>query len=88
MEKILTKAEIEALLNAVFEGRIEPEKELAKTEGSAINYDLFNTEAYRGFVPNLDIVYDGYIRYNRITLSNRLRKSVEIKRMGAKYLQI
>jgi len=80
MEKILTKAEIEALLNAVFEGRIEPEKELAKAEGSAINYDLFNTEAYRGFVPNLDIVYDGYIRYNRITLSNRLRKSVEIKR--------
>jgi len=84
MEKILTKAEIEALLNAVFEGRIEPEKELAKTEGSAINYDLFNTEAYRGFVPNLDIVYDGYIRYNRITLSNRLRKSVEIKKVGAK----
>lgn len=84
MEKILTKAEIEALLNAVFEGRIEPEKELAKAEGSAINYDLFNTEAYRGFVPNLDIVYDGYIRYNRITLSNRLRKSVEIKKAGAK----
>lgn len=84
MEKILTKAEIEALLNAVFEGRIEPEKELAKAEGSAVNYDLFNTEAYRGFVPNLDIVYDGYIRYNRITLSNRLRKSVEIKKVGAK----
>ncbi|CAH2029997.1 flagellar motor switch protein FliM [Trichlorobacter ammonificans] len=84
MEKILTKAEIEALLNAVFEGRIEPEKELAKAEGSAVNYDLFNTEAYRGFVPNLDIVYDGYIRYSRITLSNRLRKSVEIKKVGAK----
>ena len=26
MEKILTKAEIEALLNAVFDGRIEPKR--------------------------------------------------------------
>ncbi len=84
MEKILTKAEIEALLNAVFDGRIEPEKELSKSEGTAVNYDLFNTEAYRSFVPNLDIVYDGYIRYNRITMSNRLRKVVEIKKQGAK----
>ena len=84
MEKILTKAEIEALLNAVFDGRIEPEKELSKAEGTAVSYDLFNTEAYRGFVPNLDIVYDSFIRYARITLSNRLRKVVEIKKQGAK----
>ncbi|GFE59491.1 flagellar motor switch protein FliM [Geobacter sp. AOG2] len=84
MEKILTKAEIEALLNAVFDGRIEPEKELAKTEGTAVTYDLFNTEAHKGFVPNLDIVYDSLIRYNRVTLSNRLRKVVEIKKVGAR----
>jgi len=84
MEKILTKAEIEALLNAVFDGRIEPEKELAKAEGGAVAYDLFNTEAHKGFVPNLDIIYDGYIRYNRITLTNRLRKVVEIKKIGAR----
>lgn len=84
MEKILTKAEIEALLNAVFDGRIEPEKELAKAEGTAVSYDLFNTEAHKGFVPNLDIVYDSLIRYNRVTLSNRLRKVVEIKKVGAR----
>ncbi len=84
MEKILTKAEIEALLNAVFDGRIEPEKELAKTEGTAVAYDLFNSEAHKGFVPNLDIIYDSFIRYNRVNLSNRLRKSVEIKKVGAR----
>ena len=84
MEKILTKAEIEALLNAVFEGRIEPEKELAKAEGLVENYDLFNSEAHKGFVPNLDIIYDSYIRYNRVNLSNRLRKVVEIKKVGAR----
>lgn len=84
MEKILSKAEIEALLNAVFDGRIEPEKELAKTEGSAIAYDLFNTEAHKGFVPNLDIIYDSFIRYSRVNLSNRLRKAVDIKKVGAR----
>jgi len=83
-EKILTKAEIEALLNAVFDGRIEPEKELSKTEGSVVTYDLFNSEAHKGFVPNLDIIYDSFIRYSRVTLSNRLRKSVEIKKIGAR----
>jgi len=84
MEKILSKAEIEALLNAVFDGRIEPEKELAKTEGSAVPYDLFNAEAHKGLVPNLDIIYDSFIRYSRVNLSNRLRKVVEIKKVGAR----
>ena len=84
MEKILTKAEIEALLNAVFDGRIEPEKELSKSEGTVVSYDLFNTEAHKGFVPNLDIIYDSFIRYSRVNLSNRLRKSVEIKKVGAR----
>jgi len=84
MEKILSKAEIEALLNAVFEGRIEPEKELSKAEGAVATYDLVNSDAHKGFVPNLDIIYDSFIRYNRVNLSNRLRKSVEIKKIGAR----
>jgi len=84
MEKILSKAEIEALLNAVFEGRIEPEKELSKAEGAVTNYDLVNSDAQKGSVPNLDIIYDSFIRSNRVNLSNRLRKSVEIKKVGAR----
>ena len=84
MEKILSKAEIEALLNAVFEGRIEPEKELSKAEGAVATYDLVNSDSHKGFVPNLDIIYDSFIRYNRVNLSNRLRKSVEIKKIGAR----
>ncbi|MDD2897289.1 MAG: flagellar motor switch protein FliM [Desulfuromonadaceae bacterium] len=84
MEKILSKAEIEALLNAVFEGRIEPEKELAKAEGAVSNYDLINSDTQKGSVPNLDIIYDSFIRSNRVNISNRLRKSVEIKKVGAR----
>ncbi len=84
MEKILTKAEIEALLNAVFEGRIEPEKELTKAEGAVLTYDLINSDAQKGSAPNLDIIYDSFIRFYRVNFSNRLRKSVDIKKVTSR----
>lgn len=83
MEKILTKEEIDALLSSIMEGKIDPDRELARAGGEAVACDLFNTE-HKGFVPNLDIIYDSFIRYNRVTLSNRLRKMVEIKKIGAR----
>lgn len=82
MEKILTQEEIDDLLAAVSEGRIIPEKELAK-EKQGVAVDLFKSDAYRGYVPNLDIIFDSFIRYNRVTMSNRLRRIVEIKKVGA-----
>ncbi|MFZ4858196.1 MAG: flagellar motor switch protein FliM [Desulfuromonadaceae bacterium] len=84
MEKILTKAEIEALLNAVFEGRIEPEKELTKAEGAVLTYDLINADSQKGSTPNLDIIYDSFIRTYRVNFSNRLRKAVDIKKVTAR----
>ena len=84
MDKLLTKDEIEALLTAVSEGRIDPDKELARQRGSVVVYDLFNTTAHKGLMPNLDIVYDSFIRYHRVSMSNRLRKIVEIKKIGAR----
>jgi flagellar motor switch protein FliM len=84
MENILTKEEIEALLSAVFEGRLDPEKELAKEERGVTNFNLFSSDPNKGFVPNLDIIYDSFIRYNRISMSNRLRKIVEFRKVGSR----
>lgn len=81
MEKLLSKQEIDDLLKAVFEGRIEPEKELAKSQGGVVSVDLFGADVHKGYVPNLDLIYDSFIRSNRVTLSNRLRKMVEIKKV-------
>ncbi|HBG04970.1 MAG: flagellar motor switch protein FliM [Geobacteraceae bacterium GWC2_58_44] len=83
MEKILTKEEIDALVAAVFEGTLVPEKELAKGGVQAEQFDLLDIEAHR-VIPNLDIVYDGFIRYNRVTMSNRLGRMVEIKKEEAR----
>jgi flagellar motor switch protein FliM len=84
MKKILTREEIDALLNDVAEGRIDPEKELAMEQGGVLNYDLFNKMTHKGMMPNLDIIYDSFIRSYRVTISNRLRKIVEIKKVGAR----
>jgi flagellar motor switch protein FliM len=84
MKKILTREEIDALLSDVAEGRIDPEKELAREQGGVVNYDLFNTMTHKGMMPNLDIVYDSFIRSYRVTMSNRLRRIVEIKKVGAR----
>jgi flagellar motor switch protein FliM len=83
MEKLLTKEEIDALVAAVFEGSLIPETELAKHSGHAEQFDLLDIEAHR-VIPNLDIVYDGFIRFNRVTLSNRLGRMVEIKKDEAR----
>ena len=83
MEGILTKEEIDALVAAVFEGTLIPERELAKTTGNVEQFDLLDIEEHR-VIPNLDIVYDGFIRYNRVTMSNRLGRMVEIKKEEAR----
>lgn len=82
MEKILTMEEIDALVAAVFEGSLIPEEELAKGGAQAEQFDLLDIEAHR-VIPNLDIVYDGFIRFNRVTMSNRLGRMVEIKKEEA-----
>lgn len=82
MEKLLTKEEIDALVAAVFDGTLVPEKELAKEGPQAEQFDLLDIEAHRA-IPNLDIVYDGFIRYNRVTMSNRLGRMVDIKKEEA-----
>ncbi|UFS72338.1 flagellar motor switch protein FliM [Geomonas sp. RF6] len=83
MESILSKEEIDELVAAVLEGRVEPDKELSSAASEPQSFDLLNIEAHR-VIPNLDIVYDGFIRYNRITMSNRLGRMVEIKKEEAR----
>ena len=83
MENILSKEEIDALVAAVFEGTLIPEKELARSGAYAEQFDLLDIEEHR-VIPNLDIVYDGFIRYNRVTMSNRLGRMVEIRKEEAR----
>jgi flagellar motor switch protein FliM len=85
-DQILSQSEIDALLNAVNEGKIESEPEdggadvgALDTSSEAIKYDLLSQDRIiRGRMPTLDIINDRFARQFRITLSNSLRKILQV----------
>ena len=84
-EQILSQNEIDALLAAVNEGEVElSEEEESRDRASdaaalAVKYDLLSQDRIiRGRMPTLDIINDRFARQFRITLSNSLRKIVQV----------
>jgi flagellar motor switch protein FliM len=84
-EQILSQNEIDALLAAVNEGELElDDEEESRDRGMeaaafAVKYDLLSQDRIiRGRMPTLDIINDRFARQFRITLSNSLRKIVQV----------
>jgi flagellar motor switch protein FliM len=83
-EKSLRPEDIDSLLSAVDEGKIsaaQAEKMLGEqnSDSNAIKYDLLGQDRIiRGRLPTLDIINDRFARQLRITLSNSIRKLVQI----------
>ena len=97
-EQILSQSEIDALLSAVNDGKVDLETphDAAPAEAAvssapigkasraaagvdAVKYDLFSQDRIiRGRMPTLDIINDRFARQFRITLSNSLRKILQV----------
>jgi len=100
-EQILSQTEIDALLSAVNEGKIDVEEEegpagtagalgvggggggrgggMGASDPGAVKYDLLSQDRIiRGRMPTLDIINDRFARQFRITLSNSLRKILQV----------
>lgn len=81
-EQILSQNEIDALLSAVNEGELELDDgivEAAEELAPVVKYDLLSQDRIiRGRMPTLDIINDRFARQFRITLSNSLRKIVQV----------
>ncbi|MCB9536344.1 MAG: flagellar motor switch protein FliM [Myxococcales bacterium] len=85
-EQILSQNEIDALLSAVNEGKVDVEagegvgSVVAGESGAgAVKYDLLSQDRIiRGRMPTLDIINDRFARQFRITLSNSLRKILQV----------
>jgi len=84
-EQILSQNEIDALLSAVNDGEIALEEaapegaEQDEAAASAVKYDLLSQDRIiRGRMPTLDIINDRFARQFRITLSNSLRKILQV----------
>ncbi|KAB8036218.1 flagellar motor switch protein FliM [Silvanigrella paludirubra] len=80
MDQVLSQNEVDALLNAVSDGRVEGPEGGGKGDASGIvHYDLANQDRIiRGRMPTLDIIHDRFIRLFRISLSAALRKVANI----------
>jgi len=79
MEEILSQDEISALLNAVNDGDIDTETDNGEGKDNLTLFDLTSQDRIiRGRMPALDIINDRFARLFRITLSNSLRKLVDV----------
>ena len=81
MNQVLSQNEVDALLSAVSDNRVDaPGGETGGGGGAGVvQYDLANQDRIiRGRMPTLDIIHDRFIRLFRMTLSNSLRKMANI----------
>ena len=83
-EQSLSSDDINSLLSAVDEGKIsaaQAEKMLGEPaeDASVVKYDLLSQDRIiRGRLPTLDIINDRFARQLRITLSNSVRKVMQV----------
>ncbi len=81
-EQVLSQNEIDALLNAVNEGTVGGDSgtnAVTVSDQAAVKYDLLSQDRIiRGRMPTLDIINDRFARMFRITLSNSLRKILQV----------
>lgn len=79
MNQVLSQNEVDALLSAVSDNRLDGGNSSAAGGPGVIQYDLANQDRIiRGRMPTLDIIHDRFIRLFRMTLSNSLRKMANI----------
>lgn len=79
MNQVLSQNEVDALLSAVSDNRIDGQDQGGAAGTGVIQYDLANQDRIiRGRMPTLDIIHDRFIRLFRMSLSNSLRKMANI----------
>jgi flagellar motor switch protein FliM len=87
MEKILSQAEIDALLHGVEGGEVNTTPAPLSRPGIA-PYDFTNPDRIiRGRMPVLEVINDSFCRLFRTSLSSALRKIVDVNSKGVQMLK-
>lgn len=96
MNQVLSQSEVDALLAAVSDGEVttadNPKTESVgsvKTEGkNVVNYDLTSQDRIiRGRLPQLEVIYEKFMRAFRVSLSSTLRKIASITLTSTEFLK-
>ena len=79
MEKVLSQAEVDALLRGLSDGEINAEQEQKEDLDGIRGYDLTNQDRIiRGRMPTLEIINDRFAKLIRTTMSASLRKVIDV----------
>lgn len=98
MNQVLSQSEVDALLAAVSDGDVaaaEPSKPAASTNSTSksddrkiVNYDLTSQDRIiRGRLPQLEVIYEKFMRAFRVSLSSALRKIASITLTSTEFLK-
>lgn len=91
MSQVLSQSEVDALLAAVSDGEVAPAaggKVATKDDPSVLVYDLTSQDRIiRGRMPQLDVIYERFMRSFRISLSSALRKIASLNHTSTDFLK-
>lgn len=98
MSQVLSQSEVDALLAAVSEGEIAASEEgggggsssggAAKDDRIVVAYDLTSQDRIiRGRLPQLDVIYEKFMRSFRVSLSSALRKIATLNHASTDFLK-
>lgn len=95
MSQVLSQSEVDALLAAVSDGEINSEAEGGGSGGGAaadekvvVVYDLTSQDRIiRGRLPQLDVIYEKFMRAFRVSLSSTLRKVSNLTHASTDFLK-
>ena len=91
MNQVLSQSEVDALLAAVSEGEIETSESSGtgpKDDRVVVVYDLTSQDRIiRGRLPQLDVIYEKFMRSFRVSLSSALRKIASLNHASTDFLK-
>jgi flagellar motor switch protein FliM len=91
MNQVLSQSEVDALLAAVSEGELAAdggEKPAGGDERVVVVYDLTSQDRIiRGRLPQLDVIYEKFMRSFRVSLSSALRKIAALNHASTDFLK-
>lgn len=94
MNQILSQSEVDALLAAVTDGEVRTSelgsnaKNLTEDTRNIISYDLTSQDRIiRGRLPQLEVIYEKFMRSFRVSLSSALRKIASITLTSTEFLK-
>src|SRR4051812_48001388 len=93
MNQVLSQSEVDALLAAVSEGEVAANSGAETQSGPkddrvVVVYDLTSQDRIiRGRLPQLDVIYEKFMRSFRVSLSSALRKIAALNHASTDFLK-